>query len=352
MALPTASTSIRSLRAGSLQIFQASIRGYATIQPYSPSPLNTTPDHAATSYISTRRPNRPTSTEFFTGRPKFNESLLELNLTIENVKKKLRKNYIYPLPTHLQHLTPTQTNWISKEEFSNYFDIKLKTNTLRQVMELLNELNNLRFISDLSNNKDQVNKINQILYKYERHNKDSLSSSSSSSSSSISNAESKEQSNGIDKFGRAYSMGRKKTSSSRVWLIPSKTLLSSQSSATNDITSSSSVTIPDIKSEILINHIPLSQYFIRPSDRETILRPLKITGYLGAFNIFGFSRGGGMSGQASAVGLAVSRALSILRDDAKDILQADGALMRDTRMTERKKTGRAKARKGYTWVKR
>ncbi|OCF57580.1 hypothetical protein L486_05039 [Kwoniella mangroviensis CBS 10435] len=331
LSLPsTASSSLRSLRSLTL----GATRSYASLSPYSPP--------SSSEYPPPRRPTRPSSSEFFTGRPVFHESLSELDLTIETIKKSLRVKHIYPLPSELPYVNPPQANWISKEELSTLFDIKLRTNTLRQVHELLSELNHLRHVSDLSGNGELVGKINEVLSRYERR-----SASSSSSGVDFKKTTEEGEGQGIDEFGRSYGMGRKKTSSSRVWLIPTQALLST----TTDSTPSSSASA-SASAEILINHIPLSQYFVRPSDRATILRPLKITGYLGAFNIFGFSRGGGMSSQASAVGLAVARALGVAKEDARDILQADGALMRDTRMTERKKTGRAKARKGYTWVKR
>ncbi|WRT68542.1 uncharacterized protein IL334_005519 [Kwoniella shivajii] len=351
MSLPTASSSLRSLRTLSL----SASRGYASLTPYSPLTSN---DH-----IPNRRPARPTSPQFFTGRPTFHESLSDLSSTITNTKQSLRKSNVYPLPSALPHINPPQASWVSKEELSSLFQVKLRTNTLRQVMELLTELHHLRHISNLAGYPDLVNKIDQTLDKYERNHS---SSTSVSTSTSNFNEDEKFQLNqdksGIDQFGRAYSSGRKKTSSSRIWLIPSNSLLISSSSSSSS-TSTTSTTSPTttstevkgnekIKSDLLINHIPLSQYFPRPSDRETILRPLKITGYLGGFNVFGFARGGGLSGQAGAVALGIARALSILKEDARDVLQADGALMRDTRMTERKKTGRAKARKGYTWVKR
>ncbi|WVW85475.1 hypothetical protein I302_107513 [Kwoniella bestiolae CBS 10118] len=325
LSLPsTASSSLRSLR--SLPIALTSARSYASLSPYSPP--------SSSDFVPPRRPTRPSSSEFFTGRPVFHESLSQLNTTINSIKQQLRVKHIYPLPSELPYINPPQANWISKEEMSTLFDIKLRTNTLRQVHELLSELNHLRHVSELSGNGELVGKINEVLGRYERIYR--------STSESTGNAKEEEEGQGVDEFGRSYGMGRKKTSSARVWLIPSPSLLSSTSSEKTEV----------VDSEILINHIPLSQYFVRPSDRETILRPLKITGYLGAFNIFGFSRGGGMSSQASAVGLAVARALGVAKEDARDVLQADGALMRDTRMTERKKTGRAKARKGYTWVKR
>ncbi|WVR09482.1 hypothetical protein IAU60_006550 [Kwoniella sp. DSM 27419] len=338
MALASTS-SLRSIRSLAASGGVSAARAYASIAPYAP-PAS---DHAPPA----RRPARPSSPQFFTGRPTFHESLSALSGTIASTQKALRTAHVYPLPTALPHIPPPRAAWVSSDELSALFDVKLRTNTLRQVMELLTELHHLRHISDMAGYPDLVSKIDTALEHYEKEEKASEKLKGQKSSGQV------------DEFGRAYAMGRKKTSSSRVWMIPSRSARSilepvptQGDGVAIQPSSSSSSAAPLPTSEILINHVPLATYFPRPSDRETILRPLRISGFLGAFNIFAFARGGGVSGQAGAVALGVARALSILRDDAKDILQADGALMRDTRMVERKKTGRAKARKAYTWVKR
>jgi len=87
-------------------------------------------------------------------------------------------------------------------------------------------------------------------------------------------------------------------------------------------------------------------------DREKILRPFRLTGLLGAFNVFALVRGGGMTGQSGAIAHAIAKSLAEHVPDVKIILQRSKLLRRDPRMVERKKPGRAKARKGYTWVKR
>ncbi|OCF44008.1 hypothetical protein I317_02114 [Kwoniella heveanensis CBS 569] len=336
MALASTS-SLRSLRALAQPGVSANARAYyASIAPYSPPSFDTAP---------VRRPPRPASPEFFTGRPTFNESLSALSSTIKSTQSSLREKHVYPLPSHLPTLSPPRASWVSSEELSSLFDVKLRTNTLRQVMELLTELHHLRHISDMSGYPELVQQINQALQNYER---DEAKSSSERRAERDSAAK-------VDKFGRAYGMGRKKTSSARVWMIPTpsaQNIFASTSNGTSAQPTTATAAGSPASSSVLINHVPLATYFPRPSDRETILRPLRISGFLGAFNIFAFARGGGVSGQAGAVALGVARALAILRDDAKDVLLADGALMRDTRMVERKKTGRAKARKGYTWVKR
>ncbi|OXH28336.1 hypothetical protein J008_04480 [Cryptococcus neoformans] len=304
-------------------------RGYATITPYSP-PSN--------DYAPPRRNPRPESAQFFTGRPEFHEALASLSSTVKNTTAVLREAHIYPLPSDLPHVTPPRAAWVSPEELSSIFQVKLKTSTLRQVMDLLSELHNLRHVSELAGYPDLAAKIDAALEKYER----------TGLAEGKEDVKEKKEKRKVDEYGRAYAMGRKKTSSARVWMIPNpsaRPFLQPTGSSSTDI-----LTLPT--SEILINHQPISTYFPRLIDRETILRPLRLTGLLGGYNIFAFACGGGVSGQAGAVALGVARALSILREDSTDVLRADGALMRDTRMVERKKTNRAKARKGYTWVKR
>ncbi|KAK8854674.1 hypothetical protein IAR55_003413 [Kwoniella newhampshirensis] len=337
MAIPSTPSSFRSLRTLSRPL----ARGYASIAPYSP-PSN---DHST----PPSRPSRPSSPQFFTGRPTFHESLVALSSTIQTATSTLRSSHIYPLPSSLPHIPPPRAAWVSPEELSSLFQVKLKTNTLRQVMELLTELHHLRHVSSMAGYPDLVAKIDSALENYEKDHNRSVGSSELDDGSDVTQKKKDRGDGSIDEFGRAYASGRKKTSSARVWMIPTpsaKPIFETQSS------SSVTTTTELPRSEILINHIPITTYFPRPSDRETILRPLRLTGLIGAFNIFALARGGGTAGQAGAVGLGVARALSILREDTKDVLRADGALMRDTRMTERKKTGRAKARKAYTWVKR
>jgi small subunit ribosomal protein S9 len=123
-------------------------------------------------------------------------------------------------------------------------------------------------------------------------------------------------------------------------------------------------------SEILINNIPLHVYFQNPIDREKVVFPLKATGMLGRYNVFALVRGGGTPGQAGAVAVGLARGIRRFAPESTRLLRgcesfltrfvatfvsfgldgvlkisADNLLKRDPRMVERKKTGRAKARK-------
>ncbi|KAJ2402994.1 37S ribosomal protein S9, mitochondrial [Coemansia sp. RSA 2559] len=104
--------------------------------------------------------------------------------------------------------------------------------------------------------------------------------------------------------------------------------------------------------EVLVNGRPLAEYFVRDANRDAVLLPLTMTKSVGLYNVFLRVKGGGHSGQAEACQLALSRALLHANCGRHGIMKAAGLLTADDRFVERKKTGKPKARKSYTWVKR
>lgn len=299
------------------------------------------------------RPPRPSSPFFFTGRPQLASEIDTLEQVLISTQQSLRASYIYPLPRDLPSLQPPETRWKSAEEMAIYFNKELKTNGHRKVTTILNELNRIRYVAELGGKIDLANKVSEALEKFQK-------------GVEMKSAEEKvgkgQRTSAIDEFGRAYGTGRRKEASASVWIIPSKHS-GAYLDASADTTISKDETAPGSPlpiTEILVNHLPLPMHFARPTDREAILRPLRLTGLLGAYNVFALTRGGGTTGQTGAIALALARALTVMRPDTKDVLfageykhgrsrgcadYADGALMRDTRMTERKKTGQPKARK-------
>lgn len=131
----------------------------------------------------------------------------------------------------------------------------------------------------------------------------------------------------IDEYGRAPGVGRRKESSARVLLVEGT-------------------------GEILINGRSINAAFGRVHDRESAMWPLKVTGRLDKYNVWGLVSGGGTTGQAEAITLAVAKALLVHEPALKPILRRAGVLTRDRRRVERKKPGHVKARKMPTWVKR
>ncbi|GAJ27772.1 30S ribosomal protein S9 [Acidomonas methanolica] len=130
-----------------------------------------------------------------------------------------------------------------------------------------------------------------------------------------------------DAQGRSYATGRRKDAVARVWIKPGK-------------------------GEIVVNGRPVGQYFARPVLRMLITQPFLITDRYNSFDVFCTVKGGGLSGQAGAVRHGISRALTHYEPTLRGILKVAGFLTRDSRVVERKKYGRAKARRSFQFSKR
>ena len=131
----------------------------------------------------------------------------------------------------------------------------------------------------------------------------------------------------IDKLGRSYSTGRMKESTARVWV----------KRGTGKIT---------------INGKDMPLYFARPVLQMQLNFVFDVTERKDQFDVIATVKGGGLSGQAGAVRHGLSRALSLFEPDLRKPLKVAGMLTRDSRVVERKKYGRAKARKSFQFSKR
>ncbi len=112
------------------------------------------------------------------------------------------------------------------------------------------------------------------------------------------------------------------------------------------------VYVSDGSGNITINKRELDNYFTTATLRYKVLQPLNLTDNAKAFDIKVNVYGGGVTGQAEAVRLAISRALIELNPENRAILKPEGLLTRDPRMVERKKFGQKKARKKFQFSKR
>ncbi|HEY1747419.1 MAG TPA: 30S ribosomal protein S9 [Xanthobacteraceae bacterium] len=131
----------------------------------------------------------------------------------------------------------------------------------------------------------------------------------------------------LDKQGRAYATGKRKDAVARVWI--------KMGSGT-----------------IVINERPVETYFARPVLRMLIQQPLVAANRQGQFDVVCTVSGGGLSGQAGAVRHGLSKALMRHEPDLRAVLKRGGFLTRDPRVVERKKYGRAKARRSFQFSKR
>jgi small subunit ribosomal protein S9 len=131
----------------------------------------------------------------------------------------------------------------------------------------------------------------------------------------------------LDKQGRAYATGKRKNAVARVWVKPGS-------------------------GKIIVNTKPVEQFFARPVLRMMIQQPLVATNRNGQFDVVCTVSGGGLSGQAGAVRHGLSKALTNYEPELRGALKKGGFLTRDSRVVERKKYGRAKARRSFQFSKR
>src|ERR1700732_5195581 len=131
----------------------------------------------------------------------------------------------------------------------------------------------------------------------------------------------------LDKQGRAYATGKRKDAVARVWIKPGA-------------------------GKILINETAIESYFARPVLRMMIQQPLVSSNRNGQYDVVCTVSGGGLSGQAGAVRHGLSKALTNFEPELRGVLKRGGFLTRDSRVVERKKYGKAKARRSFQFSKR
>ena len=131
----------------------------------------------------------------------------------------------------------------------------------------------------------------------------------------------------LDKFGRAYATGKRKNAIARVWIKPGS-------------------------GKITVNGKSFEAYFARPVLQMILQQPIVAAARDGQFDIDATVAGGGLSGQAGAVRHGISKALTYFEPGLRTVLKKGGFLTRDSRVVERKKYGKAKARRSFQFSKR
>ncbi|HEX2338590.1 MAG TPA: 30S ribosomal protein S9 [Hyphomicrobiaceae bacterium] len=131
----------------------------------------------------------------------------------------------------------------------------------------------------------------------------------------------------LDAQGRAYATGKRKDAVARVWIKPGA-------------------------GKILVNTKDFTQYFARPVLQMLLKQPLQAANRLDQFDVMATVSGGGLSGQAGAVRHGISKALTYFEPELRGVLKKGGFLTRDSRVVERKKYGRMKARRSFQFSKR
>ncbi|WP_315919606.1 30S ribosomal protein S9 [Mesorhizobium sp. SP-1A] len=131
----------------------------------------------------------------------------------------------------------------------------------------------------------------------------------------------------LDKSGRAYATGKRKDAIARVWVKPGS-------------------------GKIIVNDKEFAAYFARPVLQMILKQPIVAANRDGQFDIVATVAGGGLSGQAGAVRHGISKALTYYEPALRSVLKKGGFLTRDSRVVERKKYGKAKARRSFQFSKR
>jgi small subunit ribosomal protein S9 len=131
----------------------------------------------------------------------------------------------------------------------------------------------------------------------------------------------------LDAHGRAYATGKRKDAVARVWLKPGR-------------------------GQITVNDKDYTAYFGRPVLQMLLMQPIKAADRADQYDIHVTVAGGGLSGQAGAVRHGISKALTYYEPELRPVLKRGGFLTRDSRTVERKKYGRAKARRSFQFSKR
>ncbi len=130
-----------------------------------------------------------------------------------------------------------------------------------------------------------------------------------------------------DELGRSYATGKRKDAVARVWIRPGH-------------------------GKVVVNGKEMEKYFARPVLQMVIGQPFTVANVAGQFDVMCTVAGGGLSGQAGAVKHGISKALCVYEPELRPALKAAGFLTRDSRVVERKKYGKRKARRSFQFSKR
>eukprot|EP00055_Hartaetosiga_balthica_P007036 m.23678 g.23678 ORF g.23678 m.23678 type:complete len:379 (-) comp5572_c0_seq1:154-1290(-) len=246
---------------------------------------------------------RPKSSAHFTGNPKYYDTLTELELLVTKLNS-IQKEGTFEVDPSAQ--TVMKPRWVSHKDLQSNIGEAFKTKMYENLVTLFNTLYIHPLYPQLGNN---------VLKKYTR---------------SVEEVTERKSVASIDEQGRAHSVGKRKSSVARVWVWKQE----------------------NGEASFRVNGKPLALYF---KDHERVLEAsssLRFLDVSGSYSVKCYVHGGGVTGQAAAIALAISKSLVTLSPDVYDDLNNNEFLVRDSRTVEPKKAGQKKARKKFQWVKR
>ncbi|KAI9511167.1 ribosomal protein S9/S16-domain-containing protein, partial [Russula earlei] len=319
----------------------------------------------APSHRSRQKP-KPDSPSFYTSRASYYDHLYQLETALERSRRALSTLELLPLPAFARASLPAAHHlWRNRQSLAAMFSGALTTARYRRMISVLADLEECARIASAAGYPPLAEGIQSVLALFERQDKANVLSRTVRKHIPL------------DRYGRSYTVGKRKESAARVWMIPvhepaapapAHTVVTTAagptpSSGGADLlvpavddafapSPAASPHVPVTTTTILVNNVPLNKFFATPTDRERVVRPLKLAGVLGAFNVFAIVRGGGTTGQAGAIAHGIAKGIVAHVPEVDSVLRAAKLMKRDPRMVERKKPGLAKARKRYAWVKR
>ncbi|KAL9007215.1 MAG: hypothetical protein Q9188_000018 [Gyalolechia gomerana] len=237
----------------------------------------------------------PASPSYFSGRPEFTDNLL-------NLQALLRK--YQTLPTVAPGQAP-RVAWRTVSQYRLLVGEPVRASRYKQVIEVLKRLNQIHPAVMPPDLQDAMQIYKRDINPYAVVKQPAV----------------------VDEDGRSCGIGRRKSSSAKVYLVHGE-------------------------GEVLVNGKSINHIFGRIYDRESALWALKATNRMDKYNVWALVSGGGTTGQAEALTLGTAKALMVHEPDLKPALRRAGCVTRDPRRVERKKPGKLKARKMPAWVKR
>ncbi|EFQ28100.1 ribosomal protein S9/S16 [Colletotrichum graminicola] len=272
---------------------QFGTKSMSTSQPEAGSNLTAPPEQPFRG-IKTARP-LPVSPSYFSREPRFNDAYIKLSTMLQRYQH---------LPTAPPELVPRQL-WKNLKGYRQSTGEPVKAMPYSQVLAMVKRLHSIWPKMMPGEVKEALQEFKRDIDPYKNVAKPAP----------------------LDRFGRALGVGRRKTSSARAWVVEGT-------------------------GEVLVNGKPLNEMFGRIHDRESAVWALRSTGRTDKYNVWALVEGGGVTGQAEALTLAVAKAMLVHEPALRPILRKAGCITRDPRNVERKKHGHVKARKMPAWVKR
>lgn len=241
----------------------------------------------------------PPTPTFFSGRSPLLDTVYTLERIHNAAVRRLHELHVTPLPKAARHAIPsTPVYWASAQDMAQTIGAIVKTGQYRRIVKILADLHKLRSIAAASGCKEIWEKLNTACMQFEKPRFNSQAGAAERTAKAV------------DEYGRCYALGRRKTSSARVWTIKIQPEAQAEAGAKGG----------HLYSQIMVNGLPAATYFQNTADRERVFRPLQLTGLLTAYNVFTLVRGGGSTGQSEAIAMGLARCLKILEPNVNSII--------------------------------